>query len=683
MILLLQGQDLLSPPMGDQALGVWDEGHFLAETRFDYVALVNAPGEFESGPNGYVVTVLPAIVAVFQLLFSARGAIVAYHLFTFACAAYILFFVYRCLAVRGPTLWAILLSGALATTPAFRAQVALLGMDVPMVACTCFAAHLFARNRDVAGILGSAAAALVKQTGVTAVPPLLGTVGFEMAARFVLGSRLNLKTARRFLAIGAAAAAICILLSMGIKATVTKDKAPDPQNIFANAPRIDLAPWLCPDLVTLLGVAALGTAIRLAGTGLRPALQALVDGHEHEFNAPRLLVASWLIVCMTILTVSGPLFTVRYLTIAMPFLFLVLGFVYRPSRAWLPLASVAGASLIAFNVANASGKYFPSLAEGPPIESAGEEKNLERSLEFRAYLNSNIGAAALMSREFSDAPLVADVPYSHFFGLPYMGYVERPLHGWTSNTAESIIPTFKPRESRGDKLFDDVVFVRNRWSSDLPPYEPGDELIYEDRLSSPLRIYRKTWRDDPPASLEAARDWYAERGWFGSSFAERAYYRSLWLSEAGRNYRAVKGLLPTLADEASMSPLVRANVARLLTKLGAYDAAQTLASQGLDRGQQPSDLQLILATASFLSRRYITAEEYLDQLVADDPAAARSRLSSEYVKLRVGIADQWVARGDRTRALRQVDAALAVDPAFQPALNLRRLLAPGPDTPSG
>lgn len=155
------------PPTPDQAAGIWREAIYLSDSHFDYVGLrFQEKGPAHGGPFCYVISPLPTLLAVLmRILPSADAVIVAYHLFTIACAAAILAIVFEHVKSWGGTDIALLLTLAVATMPQFSAQVSLLGMDIPMTACALWALCLLAKRRYVGSAIVATLAFLVKPTG--------------------------------------------------------------------------------------------------------------------------------------------------------------------------------------------------------------------------------------------------------------------------------------------------------------------------------------------------------------------------------------------------------------------------------------------------------------------------------------------------------------------------------------
>ncbi|MBX9791479.1 MAG: hypothetical protein K2Y37_21370 [Pirellulales bacterium] len=164
---LLHFDALDSPPTKDQAMGLWMEANFLAESGYDYAALLQQPGEFQGGPRLYVISVLPTFLALLmKVTTTPQDAIFAYHVFTLACAAVVLAVVFELIRPATSTLIAVLCCGALATTPAFSVQVELCGMDVPLAAVVAVSAWWTLRGRLFLGAGSSLLAFLVKQSGI-------------------------------------------------------------------------------------------------------------------------------------------------------------------------------------------------------------------------------------------------------------------------------------------------------------------------------------------------------------------------------------------------------------------------------------------------------------------------------------------------------------------------------------
>lgn len=209
-LLLARHYDCLwTIPTGDQASGLWLEGIFLHETRFDYARLrFQEQTPAQGGASVYVHSVLPTLIALlYDVAPSPAWAFFAYHVFTIFCAAVVVWLLYESAApvASGPT--AALAAAFLATWPPFALQVSLLGMEIPMTALASLAAVLAARERYPAAAAAAFGACAMKITALLATGVLMAAVALLALHR--------LRTRDRAGAVRAAAGAVAFLIVVG------------------------------------------------------------------------------------------------------------------------------------------------------------------------------------------------------------------------------------------------------------------------------------------------------------------------------------------------------------------------------------------------------------------------------------------------------------------------------------
>ena len=180
---MLHRDALDSPPTKDQAMGLWMEANYLAESGFDYAALMQQPGELLGGPKLYVISALPTFLAILMTLApSPQHALIAYHGFTLACAAVVLTVVFELVWPATGWVVAALVCVALATTPAFSVQTEMCGMDMPLAAAAAVAGWFTIRGRLLRGTALSLVAFFVKSSGIVVTAATLGVAVVVMIA---------------------------------------------------------------------------------------------------------------------------------------------------------------------------------------------------------------------------------------------------------------------------------------------------------------------------------------------------------------------------------------------------------------------------------------------------------------------------------------------------------------------
>ena len=155
------------PPYWDCTIGLWTEANFLAETDFDYHRLrYEEKSVWQGGAKSYVISVLPSLIALgMRSIESTEALLIVAHLISLACAAAILLLVYGLARGVVPRWPAVLVAAAVLTTPLFRVQVDMVGMELPMTALALAAAGCLVRQRFFVAAALAMAAFAMKPTG--------------------------------------------------------------------------------------------------------------------------------------------------------------------------------------------------------------------------------------------------------------------------------------------------------------------------------------------------------------------------------------------------------------------------------------------------------------------------------------------------------------------------------------
>lgn len=159
---------LFDPPTWDLAArGLWIEASFLADSGFDYARLRDVEqNPIRGGAKVYMTSILPTLLAVImRATKSPADAFLAYHLFTMACAAGVIVFVFALLRQLVGGVAAALAAGAVLTTPLFSAQADLLGMELPLLLCALGCAQAMTTERFLLAATLATLGSLVKFSG--------------------------------------------------------------------------------------------------------------------------------------------------------------------------------------------------------------------------------------------------------------------------------------------------------------------------------------------------------------------------------------------------------------------------------------------------------------------------------------------------------------------------------------
>lgn len=525
-----------SPPYWDFAIGLWPEADYLAESGFDYRGLRDREHhslDYHGGRRSYMTSVLPTLIALLmRTLPSVPSTLIAYHLFVFACAAVVALGLWDLLPPWVARPGRMLVIAAALSTPLFAVQIDMAGMELPMVAGAVLAAQLFARERYVAAAAAGLAAFAMKGSGI--VVTLAATI---VLAALVLPPRLVDREIRHRRVIGLAVHLVSLATQVGVTLWGTTYLA----MLRARNPNLLWTVLWCPDLVFLFGLALVGSAAALTWSLLARGkrlegtyLTRLALGTE----AARIPLLAGLIVVLTLAAITRVPFVPRYLTLAVPFLYVVLAWLILPrERARVRAAGIVlVTAMIAVNLVNWNGVLFPDQWSGmerlfgiasPP---QGEGSFLERSHEYLKEHRAVIKALGAIEREAKETPVLAGHPVDLALALPSMGYVKRPVRGYSINGASDATPHFRevsdlPVDNPPSLIFTrmDTTFYRDS-RFDTPAREPTDRVLFDGGGDSILVFERPA--DHLPAAETERREWFEERLFPGLAPGKRLAY--LW-----------------------------------------------------------------------------------------------------------------------------------------------------------
>lgn len=506
-IAVYRGEIIDSPPYYDFATGLFLEANFLAETGFAYSKLFHGQYRWmEGGAAVYITSVMPTFVAVLmRCLPSARAVLIAFHLFTFAAATTLALLMYAALRPRTGAWGAAVTSLCLLTVPLLSTQIDMCGMDLPMAVMAVAAVLLIANGHYEWSAVAGAGAFLIKTPGRAVIAATV----IYLAALVVLGRGLAPPAERRRLWRGLGwhllvfAAEIAVIDWTNSLPHSEIETWSQSRRYFRGENYWDWLPYWFPDQLAVFAVCLISlivTAGWVSRSRYREVAVSGLDGLRRTLYqllvAEPLIVVGWTIIFGMLTALWFVYCLPRYFMLILPFLYLTLGlllFSLPRLRGW-GLAVVS--ALVLFNWANIEGDYFPAI-DRAPRDALRTGAMLERSREYLRDHRSNVAGMAALARKFPDAQIIASSPYVHFLSLPRLGYVDRPLRGYSLSRYHGggfqsglELPKQSPR---------DVVFVRVRNSfttGEVPAPERGDEVIWNDQLenpSSPLVIFRRHW----------------------------------------------------------------------------------------------------------------------------------------------------------------------------------------------
>lgn len=523
-LVLWRRDQLTWPPYEDSACWLWMEANFLAESGFNYRALwlkEHDPALVTGGARAYMISVLPTLLAVLMQISSDNVIpLVAYHLFHLACGALLLVMMYDVLWRRVGRAAAAMVCLAAVTTPVFTVQLEMLGMDLPMATAAMAAAWLVWRQRYMGAAAASLVAFLFKATGALAT---MTTIAY-LALRLIAFREPEDAGQRRACRRGLAANGAVLLLQVGLVLGSGMMTVDERWNPAAHTPiaRLSSAPIWCPDVLVVLVITAAGSGLLAAAWCFRE--RAHVHARGLIARGSQLLrramlegdvaLYSWLMVAGNLAAITRVIFIPRYLTLPIPFLYLIIGVVFlaTPSRRFV--AAIALVGVTAFNLVNADGRYFPDLHERFGEEFAETSHlsprasiALERSLEYRHDHRATIEALRRIETELSDRMILADSSYVVYLGHPNLGFVRSPVAASDLSNFPEALRRFLEATSAGPRP-EGPVFVSGGHSSfAIPEPEPADTVYYRDPGRVPLAVYEKRWM--PQWQCEAEREqWY-------------------------------------------------------------------------------------------------------------------------------------------------------------------------------
>lgn len=620
MLVAARWEIVASPPYYDFALGVFTEANFLVDSGFDYRQLAySEPTGNDGGPRVYLISVLPTILAfVMTLAPSTRAVLVVCHLFSFACASVLIVTLYALLRSLAGTAAALAAVAIMATSPLFSTQVDMLGIDLPMTTAAVVMIYLASRRRLLLASLAATAAFACKPSGLIVTAALLG---YEFCLLGALAWRSGLRDRSVLTTIAAIVWTITLLTAQLLlyRWSNLSDRLED---LARASGYLGAVLSLCPDQCVIMVLATVGTLVAVA-RGLmcrwRPDVDSACSEHPQAIARALLLVAAWLVVAATVtsIVVYVRVYSVRYLLLALPFLYAILAVTvlrHLKSRALSLVATLA----VAFNLANWNGAFFPRVNIFRRHCSA-----LERSHEYLADHRSNIAAMRELEAKYADDAIVAGFPFPYYLSYPRLGYVSRPLHGYSINPfAGSAFPQVA-------RLFDDpparLTFIRVdnpnyvAGAIDLPPPAASDEILYDDRQLAPLLVYRRSVPQALQADAGARNTWYLELLW-----------------------------RPASSDRQDLAKLL--SRAQQLVK---FQPAAALEYLRLANAPDNFDVRMLRAQSLLAVGRSREA-------AAMYQAAAELHAEDANVQLQLG--DAWLVVGDSDLARQAFEAAVRLDP---------------------
>ncbi|MBX9791562.1 MAG: tetratricopeptide repeat protein [Pirellulales bacterium] len=511
VIVALRFEIVDSPPYYDFATGLFLEASYLADSGFNYTELFYEQRRWmEGGAAVYITSVVPTFVAALMVwLPSTRSVLVSYHLITFAAAATLALLMFAALRTRTGNWGAATVAACLLTVPLLSTQIDMCGMDLPLAALALAAVLLVARRYYGWSAVVAAGAFLIKTPGRAVVAAtilyLLGLV--------VLGAGIGTAAERRrqwrglgwhLLIFAVELAIIDWTNSLPHSQIETWSRS---REYFRGENFWNWMPYWFPDQLVVFFASLLGLVVvgawdirrRLPGSTTPHGIAWRRVAYQLLLDEP-ILIVGWTIILGMLSALWFVYCLPRYFMIILPFLYLTVGTLLLTPLRTRSLGVVLLVGMALFNLANAHGDFFPAI-DRQPYDAWRTGAMLERSREYLRDHRSNVAGMHKLARLHPQAIVIASSPYVHFLSLPRLGYVARPLQGYSLSRYHG--GSFQSGLKLQTALPRDVVFVRVQNSfttGEVPLPAPGDSMIWDDRLTnpnSPLLIFRRQW----PASI--------------------------------------------------------------------------------------------------------------------------------------------------------------------------------------
>ena len=655
------------PPYYETAMGLFREADFLVDTHFDYERLRSRePPSNEGGAHSYVVSALPTLLALLMMVSPTpiTTSVVA-HLFSFAAAAVMVVALVWLVARRSNPWYGAAIAAAVITTPLVITQVELIGMDVPMAACVLLGVAAVVEARYALAALACLSAFFMKSTGLIAsVAIILYLASAWSTSRLAKGNHCavdSIRVGRHGLLLGAFWNILALLAGVGIYAW---------GGIHSRLMRVGFADdWIahawrvCPDLLVLAIVTVL-LGFTTLGRRLWQARQAgvpwLAIARDWLFCDAALPLALLLVIGdLAAMRLYARVFVIRYVLLAVPFLYLLLAtIVYRPRLGrWNLVLPVA---LVALNVYNADGRLFPDA--GGHVRHCAP---LERSREYLEDHRSQIAAMRALAAQDDAVPVLAGYPFSHYLSFPRLGYVEKPLSGYA--TMPIVVPTFRSvyqllRDQPRRLVLISVDNPSHRVGSVYtPPPAPGDHVLYDDHQASPLVIYEKDL-SQKAAQAGELENWYLVNLWGGG--IERLppavwQVRAKELVAVGRSDLAIR-LLERRGAAVPDDLASRIQLGQLYLRAGRGAEAAQIARNLLDAAQSRKVEAAFIGHGHLLLGLTLLQQRQLDAAHVEFEAALRIDPTLHDARVNLGVSD--LLTGRLTEAERQFQIVLAERP---------------------
>ncbi len=468
LLLILRGAVLFDPPYWDALLGLFPQADWQARNGFDpFQLLREQPRYVDGGACVYPFSALPPLAALLQrAVLDVPSRFTILHLATFACTAIACGAVFRLARPFGRSV-AWLAAAAFLAQPGTQALACQIGLEMPLVACVACGIAALAERRFGASWCASAAALLVKPTGIVAMVTAIAFFLVRGVLPRLAGTRVPRERGWALAQVG-----LGFIFAAEIALLHAFEREPTGSGLFGGLVQ------LVTKLLLTVPEFALALALLVVAAIFAWARRDRASSIPLATLAPALFLLAYLGLLAQWDNVLP-----RYFVAAYPATFALIAaalvrFAPRPAVAPL-LGAIALFGLLggrgAFQPDRGGGLVLPG--EDAPL-AANDGWLLERSFRFRDGLALDREIARFASAR-PDAVFVAPWPIQHLLLEPAFGYVERPVPCASAETSvvwgRTRAPTIAELRADGREVL--WVLTSNDFVGEASKPRAGDVVV--------------------------------------------------------------------------------------------------------------------------------------------------------------------------------------------------------------
>lgn len=435
--LISRPESLLYPPFGEGITGPFSDAVWLFQHKLDLLGLLKEETFTTGGPQIYPTALYPLFLAsLMTILPSTKIFLIVLHLFYFYMAATILallrFFALKTFLDEKK---AVLITVLVLSLPLFQSMMELINLEMPTLFFTMLTAYYLFNNRLTAASLSSLGAIFVKDPGIIAC-----------IAIFIVG-------AMKFLTQEDPKKRLSIILWPAITIVVAATKSYLRNLIVGEQKNFNMvcagcgwqnnraSPWfwlfiLCLILLTIHAIIHLKRERYtlksiLSFSSLKNYLTLLTNQRFSPFIM-FLISGLWFLLYNNFLTLAY-----RYQILLFPFVIFSICYVINNLIKKEKIISGLILFFIFVNLLSSHGLAYGNktylalfnfgLFKNPSPEKECYPTNLERSLEYRNYLQLEIKLAKEIEKNYAPYKIVAPFQTAQVLALPQLGYVDKKL----------------------------------------------------------------------------------------------------------------------------------------------------------------------------------------------------------------------------------------------------------------